>query len=754
MSASRRSSPWMGGAVLCGVVLSLALAPLHLAAPAEAAEPQPPSAPRVEPAQTLSTQDLKALVGTLENDAERQKLVAQLKALIAAREQIAQAQSAAPESPGAQLIAALSEEVSAASAALASAAGIVSDLPSLYDWAKRQATQESSRAAWLELFVKLAIVLALAHLAERLMRPLLRRPRRSVADREADPLWLRGAFLVARVVIDLVPILVFAALAYGVLPFTKPSPLTRVVTLAIVNANLIVRAALAVARAVLAPEAATLRLLGMSEETASYWFVWLRRLVGFSVYAYFAAEAALVAGLPRGGYAAMVKILGLAVAGLLTVLVLQNRVSVAHWIRGAPREGAGGGLHLLRARLADIWHVLALVYVAAIYAVWALRLRGGFEFILRASVVSVAVLVVAKLLASGGEGLLQRFFAIGPDLRRRFPALEARAGRYLPVLTTALRTVVYAVAVLILLQAWGAGSFGWLSSEVGRRVVGGLATIALTVVVALLVWEAVSMLIEYYLAKQATDRRAQHRRARARTLLPLVRRTFAIVLGAIVAFTLLAEFGVNIAPLLAGAGVVGIAVGFGAQTLVKDMITGFNIILEDIVAVGDVVTIGGESGVVESLSIRSIQLRDTNGAVHTIPFSEVTKVVNMTKDYAYAVFNIAIGYREDVDRVVEVVSALGAELQADAEFSPDILEPLETAGIDRFGEFAVILNTRIKTLPGRQWAVAREFNRRLKRRFDELGIEIPFPTRTVYVGSDKEGAAQGPRPALDPPQMA
>lgn len=740
--------------LLFGLVLSVALAILSIAAPAGAAEPPPANAPRAEPAPALSTEDLKSLVHTLENDAERQKFVAQLKALIAAREQVEPRQPTAPQSPGAQLIAALSAEVSAASTALASAAGVVADLPSLYEWAVRQATQETSRTAWLELFVTLAIVLALAYLAEWLAGILLRRPRRSVADRETDSLWVRGAFLLARVVIDLVPILVFAAIAYAVLPFTKPSALTRVVTLAFVNANLIVRAVLSVARAVLSPQPGALRLFSMTDETAGYWLVWLRRLVSFSVYSYFAAEAALLAGLPSGGYAAAVKLLGLGMAGLLTVLILQNRVAVATWIRGAPGEGAGGGLHLLRARLADIWHVLALLYVAAIYAVWALRVQGGFEYILRGTLVSAVVLVAAKLLASGGEGAVRRFFAIGPDLSRRFPALEARAGRYLPVLTTALRALIYVAAGLILLQAWGAGSFDWLSSQVGRRLLGGLAMIALTILVALFVWEAVSMLIEHYLAKQTTDARVHERRARARTLLPLLRRTFAIILGAIVGFTLLAEFGINIAPLLAGAGVAGIAVGFGAQSLVKDMITGFNIILEDTVAVGDVVTIGGESGVVEALSIRAIQLRDGNGAVHTIPFSEVTKIVNMTKDYAYAAFNIAIGYREDIDRVVEVVSALGAELQADPAFSPDILEPLETAGIDRFGEFAVILNTRIKTLPGRQWAVARELNRRLKRRFDELGIEIPFPSRTIYYGNEKEVRAQAPRAMPKPPARA
>ncbi|MCU0894855.1 MAG: mechanosensitive ion channel, partial [Rhodospirillales bacterium] len=198
-----------------------------------------------------------------------------------------------------------------------------------------------------------------------------------------------------------------------------------------------------------------------------------------------------------------------------------------------------------------------------------------------------------------------------------------------------------------------------------------------------------------------------------------------------VALVALAEVGVNIGPLLAGAGIVGLAVGFGAQTLVKDIITGAFLLIEDALAVGDVVTVTGIGGVVEDLSIRSIRLRDMSGNLHTIPFSSVDTVTNMTKDFSYYLLDIAVAYREDTDEVSKVCGEIVDEMRLDPELGAFILEPLEMLGIERFAESAVILRARIKTTPIKQWLVGREFNRRMKKRFDALGIEMPFPHRTI-----------------------
>lgn len=746
-------------------VLGLVLALMCVAVPAgRAAEPaaQKTASP-TGAGQPLSTEDLKTLVNTLENDVERQKFIAELKALIAAREQAEALPPSAAQAPtasasasqppatqappsqnvGARVIADVSERIQEASSAIANAASAAIDLPHLLDSIKRQATEGQNRVAWLDLFLKLAIVLALAVVADWLTGLALRRPSRAVRDRPSDSTWLRAVFLLEHIVIELVPIVAFGAVAYSALPFVKPDALARLMTLAIVNAIVVVRAVLAITRLVLAPQGEQHRLLAMSDETAGYWYVWLRRLVSLVVYGYFAAEAATLVGLSPAGYQFLTKLIGLATAALLVILILQNRQAVARWIRGSTPAGIpSSGLQVLRARLANIWHVLALLYIIASYAVWALRISGGFDFVLRASVLTIVILVVAKASADGVGSLLHRFFSVGADLKRRFPALEARAGRYLPVLIGAVRALIYLVALIALLQAWGLGTFGWLASDIGRQIISSLASILLTVVITLIVWEAITISSEVYLARKMAEGRRTRRQMRAYTLLPLLRKTVAILLAAIAGLIVLSALGVDIGPLLAGMGVAGIAVGLGAQSLIKDLITGLFIVIDDTIAVGDVVDLGGgNAGLVEAISIRAIRLRDQSGTVYTIPFSAVTSFKNLTKDFSYALFDIAVDYREDVDEVIEVIKQLGAEVKKDPHFGPLILEPLEMIGLDRFEHSAVIIKARIKTLPIQQWNVMREFNRRLKHRFDELGIEIPFPHQTLYFGADKKGQA-------------
>jgi small conductance mechanosensitive channel len=256
------------------------------------------------------------------------------------------------------------------------------------------------------------------------------------------------------------------------------------------------------------------------------------------------------------------------------------------------------------------------------------------------------------------------------------------------------------------------------------------------IVAAVIVWEIVNARIERRLAGGGPGLGA-----RARTLLPLARSVAAIVIATVAVFTILSEIGLDIGPLLAGAGVVGLAIGFGSQTLVKDIVTGVFILMENQIAVGDVVRTGNQAGLVEAITIRTLRLRDFDGTVRIIPFSAVTTVENMTKDYSRYVFDVAVSYREDVDEVMSVLKEIGEEMQADPNFGDRILGPLETFGIEKFDESAVIIRARITTKPIAQWDVAREFNMRLKKKFDARGIEIPFPHRTIYFGVDKQGAA-------------
>lgn len=201
------------------------------------------------------------------------------------------------------------------------------------------------------------------------------------------------------------------------------------------------------------------------------------------------------------------------------------------------------------------------------------------------------------------------------------------------------------------------------------------------------------------------------------------------------------ELGLSIAPLLAAAGVAGIAIGFGAQSLVKDYFTGVIMPLEDQARVGDVVEIGGKSGLVEAVTLRYMRLRDYDGNVHYVPNGAITTVTNRSRGFAYAVIEVGIAYRENVDEAFEVMRRVGRALREDAELGQRTLDDLEIAGVDRWADSAVILRCRMKTLPLQQWGVRRAFLKQLKQAFDEAGIEIPFPHMTVYAGEPKAGSA-------------
>jgi small-conductance mechanosensitive channel len=502
----------------------------------------------------------------------------------------------------------------------------------------------------------------------------------------------------------------------------------------------VVRIIMAVALALLLPGAAGVRFLPVDEANADYALVWISRFSRFAVYGAFGLAAALECGLNLAVYQGLIRAFGLAMAGLLTMLILQNRIAVARVIRGQARVRTGGFARM-RGRIAEFWHIAAILYLFGAYVVWAVNIPGGFAFLLRASILSLLILAAARVADVAGRAGMARFLTVGPELEQRLPGLQLRANRYAPVVTGAARLMLFALATLLVLQAWGLSGFDWLATAPGQRVIGGLVTIAVMAVVSVGLWEVLALAAEFYVTRPGVDGTRLERSARIRTLLPLFRKTLAIVLGLGFVLIALATVGVNIAPLLAGAGIAGIAVGFGAQSLVKDVITGVFVLMQDAVSVGDVVTVAGQTGLVEQISIRSIRLRNLSGTVIIIPFSEVTTVQNMTKDFSYAMFNIGVAYREDIDQVITVIVALAAEMQADAEFGWRILEPIQILGLDQFADSAVIVKARIKTKPIQQWNVMRGFNLRMKRRFDELNIEMPFPHQTIYFGEDRQGNA-------------
>jgi len=252
-----------------------------------------------------------------------------------------------------------------------------------------------------------------------------------------------------------------------------------------------------------------------------------------------------------------------------------------------------------------------------------------------------------------------------------------------------------------------------------------------------------AIFVAKWVARQFFERLAQRgdeARKRAETLSGVISALLTVTAVVLAAIMILEEFGVPIGPALAAVGIVGVAVGFGSQHIVRDVISGFFILLDDQIRVGDVVDVG-KSGVVERVGLRLTVLRDLAGHVHYIRNGEINIVTNMTKEFSYFLTSIGVAYREDVDEVIAAIRDVDEDLRANSELKDDILEPIEVLGLDEFADSAVVIKARIKTKPIRQWSVGREFNRRLKKCFDERNIEIPFPHVTLYAGEDKDGKA-------------
>jgi moderate conductance mechanosensitive channel len=218
------------------------------------------------------------------------------------------------------------------------------------------------------------------------------------------------------------------------------------------------------------------------------------------------------------------------------------------------------------------------------------------------------------------------------------------------------------------------------------------------------------------------------------TLTSIIHSLLKLILWIIFLMIILQKFGINIAPILAGAGILGLAVGFGAQELVRDFISGFFIILENHIRTGDVAIINGTGGLVEKIDFRTTTLRDFSGVVHVFQNGKISEISNVTKDWSAMVFDISVAYKENPEVVMDIMKKVGDELQNDPEFKDKIIEPMDILGLDEFGDSAIIIKARLKTKPMQQWAVGREYRKRLKYAFDHHNIEIPFPHTTIYWG--------------------
>jgi len=693
-----------------------------------------------QPADTTELPAPEALADLLEDEQARQQLIDHLRHQAAAPE--ASDTTAAAESPSlpqrlAELTSRVVNDVSN------DAQAVFNVLGGLF-----QAGNDASSLDW-DYFFTAAINLGLVIIAtvalflvfRRLVRPLFSRLNQwSLSATNLNPVIRLVICVILAALVDVAVV----ALAYigGNLAATfavgETGELSTRASL-FLNAFLIIELIKTGMRMLFSSRYEALRLLPISAAEARYWNRWLARLIGLVGY------GMLVVAPLASTY--LTPALGQAVGTLImlgafiyaVVVVLKNRLRLRGELKGMALRSDFTATRISLQLLARTWHLIALAYFLMVLVLTLTRPADALPFVLFATLKSVAAVVVGILLSNLLTHSIGKRIQLSDDLRQKLPLLEPRLNSYIPNALRIIRTLILLSVVLLVLDAWGAFNLAaWYASESGRILVGTLFSVAMILLLAIAVWLTLASLIEHKLNPGANHAIPS---ARALTLLSLFRNALAIALLTMTVMIVLAEIGINIGPLIAGAGVLGLAIGFGAQKLVQDIITGIFIQVENAMNTGDVVTVGGITGTAERLSIRSVGIRDLSGTYHVVPFSSVDTVSNYMREFGNHLGEYNIAYRENIDEAIEQLQLAYEALKDNTEHGHKLLAPLDVAGVTTLGDSGVTIRIIIKTTPGDQWGVGRAYNRLVKMHFDAAGIEIPFPHTTLYFGQDKNGSA-------------
>jgi small-conductance mechanosensitive channel len=694
------------------------------------------------PDPTVSVAELERLRQQIEDPEQRAQLLKTLQALIIVARQ-EKAEGSPPQKPEpagdqsqrlflafgefTQHIATISRSLVQSLAALPA---VLNELPGRF---------RDPAVLWFALYLALALFILVAFgvilqlVANHVEQKIRSRSLASNPMSRWRRVWL-AMITVGMAMAPYVALLVVSGIVLSILPFG--ALLSGLVALFIATC-LLYRFLRAVALVMLNPDQPSARLLPIRDSTAQQAWSWAVRLCLLAAGYFLITCTLLTIGVAHEVYHVVWSVLVLAWAIVLSALVTRL-MQVQRAAAAAPtqdhRHRRWTGVMVTVQR---VWPMIALAYI------WCTTLLALFSpqqhvMLIAPASLQMAVVIAASLgLLWGGDHLFTEMAALNDKVGRYLPGLEVRTLRYLRTLWWSIRVLIIAAAILLILQAWGVGIARFFTSPLGSDVLSRLITLLVTVAVVLFIIDLSTFISQKLIEPTQGGPETSKKR---RTLVPLtatVVKYATLFIGVLVVLQLI---GINITPILAGVGILGLAVGFGAQTLVKDIINGLFILVEDSIAVGDVVTIRNTGGLVEAVNLRTIRLRDLQGSVHIIPNSQVEMITNMTKDYSYYVLDVGVAYREDTDEVVAALQEIDTEMRADPAFAPDMLEPIEILGVERFADSAVVIRARLKTKPIRQWTVGREFNRRMKKLFDARGIEIPFPHHTIYWGQPKRGA--------------
>lgn len=588
----------------------------------------------------------------------------------------------------------------------------------------------------VRLFSLLA-TFALALVAGALAEWLFRRHTRGARDKCEQGSGNRIARLLPRLLLDLLALAIFtltAAGSFALIDYSLEqvgSDVSLVFGLTYVAALAMVRLVSALTRVLLAPDVSALRLLSLDDANARRLHNWVIVIATLIAFGFISCALMQFIGLVPPLYELLLIMVGFVVSAALIAMIWRNRGITAQLIS---RKDAGTASQAAQI-FADIWHWLAIAYVIALYSYITLARLAGYELGLGVWVGSLLIVIAVPLADAVVHHGISYFFSA-----QRHPQAEGgQEHEYEAILQRAVRLFLIALAAITLASLWGIDFFSATETELGSKVMHTLFDVTLTLVVAYVGWELVKTAIDHRLALEQNPTETDGGDtegsvagvSRLRTLLPLLRRFLQITIAVMVTMIVLSSLGVNIGPLLAGAGVVGLAVGFGAQTLVRDIVSGMFFLLDDAFRLGEYVDIGSVKGRVEEIHVRSLVLRHHRGPLHTVPFGEIKRLTNFSRDWVIMKFEFRVPYDTDINKVKKLFKQIGADLLAHERFGSSFVEPFKSQGVADMDDSAMIIRAKFKAIPEKQYEIRKEIYARVQKAFHDHGIK--FAHRRVMV---------------------
>jgi small-conductance mechanosensitive channel len=719
-----------------GGILVLALAWLIPVA-ATAAEAEAPAAagPSNEPVslpEPLSPQTIRDLVARLSDDQVRQLLLAQLDKAAAAEPASAPGQTIG-------IVDDLESGVGAVRALWQRRIAALPELPSVVPFLFGRLAEGKGAAQLLLTVVAVAVMFGVGMIAEMVVKRLTAGMRSRIPNHQVERFTTRLGYLLQRFAWQVLDLLVFGiAIVVAFFAVYQGHGATRLTVMTYVLAVVLLRLVAAASRLLLAPHAPALRLIPLRDQDALRLHRWIIAVAAIAAFGFLTGDLLALLGLDRETLDLFGAMVGVVFVAALVAMIWQVRRPVAGLIRGEA-TAAGSITGRLRQFLAQTWHLLATVYVLVIFATYQVREAFGQETAVSVGILSL-LLVAALPLAD---------VALRRITHERFAARRSAAGEsadpepngHEAAIERGLHVILWLVGLLILARLWDIDIYTVTQEGIGDTAAGALFNIVVTVLFAYVGWEIVKAAIDRRIEKEgpaaahgeAAAEGGGHGASRLRTLLPLARKAIFMTLVVMVAMIILSSLGVDIGPLLAGAGVVGLAIGFGAQTLVRDIVSGVFYLLDDAFRVGEYIDLGEVKGTVEKISIRSMQLRHHRGALNTVPFGEIRYLTNYSRDWAIMKLEFRVTYDTDVQLVKKIFKQINTELMANPEIAPNLIAPLKSQGVMSMEDSAMIVRAKFTAKPGEQFVIRREVYTRVQKAFEEAGIKFAHRQVTVHV---------------------